>query len=108
KAAQATSVRDEDDRLEELFQQQVRVAAAYLHLLAAQRLTASYHRNLDRADTLRRIIVIKAQQDLLAGVDSSQANAEVSNARSVLLYAMDVEEEQNDKLIELLGITPQH
>ena len=106
KTAEAVSTRDEQDRLQELFQEQVRVAAAYLNLLAAQRLTASYRRNLERADTLRRIIVQRAEQDLVPGVDSSQANAEVSNARTTLLQAMDVEAEQNDKLVELLGTPP--
>jgi outer membrane protein TolC len=106
KTAEAVSTKDEKDRLQELFQEQVRVAAAYLNLLAAQRLTASYRRNLERADTLRRIIVQRAVQDLVPGVDSSQANAEVSNARTTLLQAMDFEAEQNDKLIELLGTSP--
>ena len=108
KTAEAVSTQDEEDRLQELFQEQVRVAAAYLNLLAAQRLTASYRRNLERADTLRRIIVQRAEQDLVPGVDSSQAIAEVSNARTILLQALDFEEEQNDKLVELLGILPTH
>jgi outer membrane protein TolC len=108
KTAEAVSTQDEQDRLQELFQEQVRVAAAYLNLLAAQRLTASYRRNLERADTLRRIIVQRAEQDLVPGVDSSQAIAEVSNARTILLKVLDFEEEQNDKLVELLGIPPTH
>ncbi|OQP41106.1 transporter [Niastella yeongjuensis] len=94
---------DDADLRQEIFQQQIRICAAYLNLLAAQRLTTSYHKNLDRADTLRQIIVRKAQKDLLAGVDSSQANAEVSSARSILLKAMTYEDEQNSALIKLLG-----
>src|ERR1700761_5761623 len=42
-----TNQKDEDDLQQEIFQHQVRVAAAYLNLLAAQRLTLSYRRNLD-------------------------------------------------------------
>jgi outer membrane protein TolC len=98
---------DVSDLQQEIFQHQVRVSAAYLNLLAAQRLTASYRKNVSRANNLRQIIVRKAKKDLLAGVDSSQANAAVSNAKSVLLKAMTFEDEQNSNLIKLLGTTPQ-
>jgi outer membrane protein TolC len=98
---------DASDLSQEKFQHEVRVAAAYLNLLAAQRLTTSYQKNLERADTLRHVIVLKAKKDLLAGVDSSQANAEVSNAKSILLNARTFEDEQNSSLIKLLGTAPQ-
>lgn len=98
---------DISDLSQEKFQQEVRVAAAYLNLLAAQRLTTSYQKNLDRADTLRQVIIRKAKKDLLAGVDSSQANAEVSNARSVLLNAQTFQDEQNSVLVKLLATPPQ-
>jgi len=107
KTAAATASRDNNDTRQEIFQHEIRVAGAYLNLLAAQRLTASYQKNLDRADTLKNIIVVKAKHDLVAGVDSSQANAEVSSARSILLRAMDAEDEQSRNLIQFLGITPQ-
>ena len=94
---------DNSDWQQEIFQHQVRIAGAYLNLLSAQRLTASYRRNLERADTLRQIIVRKAEKELLAGVDSSQANAAVSSAKSILLRAMTYEDEQNSLLIKLLG-----
>lgn len=98
---------DLSDLSQEKFQQEVRVAAAYLNLLAAQRLTSSYLKNLDRADTLRQVIIRKAMKDLVAGVDSSQANAEVSNAKTVWLNALTYEDEQNSALIKLLGTAPQ-
>jgi outer membrane protein TolC len=107
KTAAAVAQRDDKDTQQEIFQHQIRVSAAYLNLLAAERLRESYQKNLNRADTLRNIISIKAKHDLVAGVDSSQANAEVSNARSTLLKAMDVEDEQSAKLIQFLGIEPQ-
>jgi outer membrane protein TolC len=107
KTAVAAANKDELDKEQEIFQEQVRVAAAYLNLLAAQRLTASYRKNLARADTLRRIIVTKAQHDLVAGVDSSQANAEVSNSKSILLASLNNEQDRNADLIKLLGIEPQ-
>lgn len=99
---------DASDLSQEKFQHEVRIAAAYLNLLAAQRLSNSYQKNLERADTLRRIIVLKAKKDLLAGVDSSQANAEVSKAKSILLNARTFVEEQNSALVKLLGTDMQH
>ncbi|HEY4289909.1 MAG TPA: TolC family protein [Puia sp.] len=101
------AARDDKDTHQEIFQHQVRVSAAYLNLLAARRLTSSYRKNLERTDTLLRVILIEARHELLAGVDSSQANAEVSNARSTLLHAMDAEDNFNNNLIKLLGISPQ-
>ena len=105
--AQMIANRDNKDTQQEIFQHEVRVSAAYLNLLATQRLTASYQKNLDRADTLKSIIILKAKHDLVAGVDSSQANAEVSNARSTLLKMMNAEDEQLKNLIQFLGINPQ-
>lgn len=99
---------DESDLSQEKFQQEVRIAAAYLNLLAAQRLTTSYQKNLNRADTLRRIIALRVKKDLLPGVDSSQANAEVSNAKSILLNARTFEYEQNNALVKLLGTNQQN
>jgi outer membrane protein TolC len=106
RVAEVVAGRDEHDVKQEIFQHQVRVSATYLNLLAAQRLSASYQKNLERADTLRKIIVAKALHDLVAGVDSSQANAEVSNARSTLLRALNTQEEQNSNLVNFLGIPP--
>lgn len=106
--ARTIATRDVKDVQQEVFQLQVKVAASYLNLLAAQRLAASYQKNLDRADTLRKIIVIKAKNDLAAGVDSSQANAEVSSAKVILLKAMDAVDEENKKLIDYLGAEPRN
>ena len=108
RTAQAIAVRDTKDAQQEVFQLQVRVAGSYLNLLAAQRLAASYQNNLDRADTLRKIIVLKAKHDLVAGVDSSQANAEVSSAKVTLLNAMNAVDDENKKLIDYLGLEPRN
>ncbi|WP_344975399.1 TolC family protein [Compostibacter hankyongensis] len=102
-SAKAAALRDRNDWQQEIFQQKVRVAAAYLNLLAAQRLTESYRKNLIRADTFRHVVVTRALNGLIAGVDSSQANAEVSNARIALLKALDVEQEQRALLVQLMG-----
>lgn len=95
---------DESDLTQEKFQQQVRVAAAYLNLLAAQRLTTSQQRNLDRASALRDVVVARVKNGLNAGVDSSLANAEVSSARIVLLRAKDYQNEQTNQLATLMGV----
>lgn len=106
--AMATADRDSKDWQQEIFQQEVKVAGAYLNLLAAQRLTASYRENLDRADTFRNTVVDRAINDLIPGVDSSQANAEVANAKIALTNALDFQQVQENHLVQLLGIPPQH
>jgi len=97
--------RDSSDLLQERFQHQVKIAGAYLNLLAAQRITFSQQKNLERAITFRNTTVTRAVNGLNAGVDSSLANAEVSNARILLTNARDQEMEQANKLSILLGVT---
>lgn len=107
KVAEAVLARDKDDLTQEQFQQQVKVAAAYLNLLAAQRLTISWQKNLERAVTIQKVVVTRAKNGLNAGVDSSLANAEVSNATIALTRAKDVEQEQANQLAVLMGVPPQ-
>ena len=83
------------------------MAAAYLNLLAAQRLYLSQLHNLDRALALRTVVVSRAKNGLNAGVDSSLANAEVSAARIALTRAKDVQQENNNHLAELMGVVPE-
>lgn len=104
KTAQAVVARDESDWQQEQFQHQVRVAAAYLNLLAAQRLTNSWQRNLARADTFRFVVVTRVKNGLIPGVDSSLANAEVSSARIALTKAKDFEQTQANQLAQLMGV----
>jgi outer membrane protein TolC len=108
RTAMATAERDSRDWQQEIFQQEVRVAGAYLNLLAAQRLTASYRENLYLADTFRSTVVERTINDLIPGVDSSQANAEVADARISLTNAIDFQQVQENQLVQLLGIPPQH
>jgi outer membrane protein TolC len=103
RSAQAAANRDNNDLQQEIFQQKVRVSAAYLNLLAAQRLTASYRNNLNRADTFRRVVIARAKGGLIAGVDSSQANAEISGAKILLTQALDAEQAQAKNLAVLVG-----
>ncbi len=102
--AQAEVVRDANDLDQEKFQLKVRVSGAYLSLLAAQRLKISEQKNLERADTLRRVVLNRTINGLNPGVDSSQANAEVSNARIALTNAINYEAEQASELAQLLSM----
>lgn len=92
------------DLEQEMFQHQVRVAAAYLNLLAAKQLTLSQQKNLERATTIKNVVVARAKNGLNAGVDSSLANAEVSNAKILLTNAIDYEQEQTAQLAQLLAM----
>ncbi len=96
--------RDRFDLLQEQFQHQVRVAAAYLNLIAAQRITRSQEKNLERARIFRNSTVVRAKNGLVAGVDSSLANAEVSNSKIALVRARDFEQEQYRLLANLIGV----
>lgn len=101
--AVAAANRDEKDLEQEIFKHKVKVASAYLNLLAAQKLVFSYEKNLARADTFRQTIRAKALNGLVAGVDSSHANAETSNAQIALTKARDFEQEQASQLAMLMG-----
>jgi outer membrane protein TolC len=105
KVAQTLLKRDENDLAQEKFQHEIRVSAAYLNLIAAQRLRKSQERNLDRAITFKNTAVIRASNGLIAGVDSSLAKAEVSSAKIALTKAKDLEQEQANRLGILMGIT---
>jgi outer membrane protein TolC len=101
---QAEVVRDANDLDQEKFQLEIRVSGAYLSLLAAQRLKLSEQKNLERADTLRLVVLSRTKNGLNPGVDSSQANAEVSSAKIALTNAINYEAEQASQLAQLLSI----
>ena len=105
KVANTILERDQNDLTQEKFQQEIKVSAAYLNLLAAQRLTKSQEKNLERAITFKNTAVIRAHNGLIAGVDSSLAKAEVSSAKIALTRAKDLEQEQANRLGILMGIT---
>ncbi len=98
---------NQNDLNQELFQHKVRVAAAYLDLLAAQRIVKSQNDNLSRALELRRVVVARVTNGLNPGVDSSLANSEVSNARIALTNAQQAAQDRNSQLVQYLGVTPQ-
>jgi outer membrane protein TolC len=99
--------RDETDLVQEQFQHEIRVASTYLNLLAAQQLSKAQEDNLNRATDLQKVVVARVKNGLNAGVDSSQANAEVSNARIALINAQQTVQEQGNQLAQYLGIPPQ-
>ncbi len=102
--ARSILTRDQRDLEQEQFQQGVRVSAAYLNLLAAQELTLSQQNNLDRAQALRDVVVARVKNGLNPGVDSSLANAEVSNAKIALTNAKEFQDEQSNQLAQLMGV----
>jgi outer membrane protein TolC len=104
KVSEESVAREAADYEQELFQHQVRIAGAYLNLLAAQRLTRSWENNLKRADTFRLVVTARAKNGLIAGVDSSLANAEISGARIQLTRAKDTEQEMANRLALLMGV----
>lgn len=105
--SKAVLARDQSDLEQEQFQHGIKVAAAYLNLLAAQRLTISWQKNLDRATALQSVVTVRARNGLNPGVDSSLANAEVSNAKIALTRSRDNEQEQSNLLARLMGVEPQ-
>ena len=106
RVAQTILRRDQGDLEQERFQQSVRVSAAYLNLLAAQKLTLSQQNNLSRALSFDTVVIARAKNGLNPGVDSSLANAEVSNARIALTNAIEFQQEQANQLAQLMGIPP--
>ena len=105
--AESIVTRDQSDLTQEQFQHNVRVSGAYLNLLAAQRLVRSWERNLDRAAALKNVVVTRAKNGLIAGVDSSLANAEVSNAKISIIQAIDYAQDQANRLAQLMGVNTQ-
>jgi outer membrane protein TolC len=103
RVSQSQLALDENDLAQEKFQHQIRVSAAYLNLLAAQRLTQSQQNNLDRTLAVRMTVIARVKNGLNPGVDSSLANAEVSNATIALTNSKDYELEQSNNLAQLMG-----
>lgn len=99
---------NETDLAQEQFQHEVRVASTYLNLLAAQQLSKAGQDNLNRAIDLQKVVVARVKNGLNPGVDSSQANAEVANAKIALTNAQEVEQEQGNLLAQFLGVQPQN
>ncbi len=96
--------RDEKDLNQTQFQHEIRIASAYLSVVAAQRLVKVQQDNLKRTLDIRTVVVTRVKNGLNPGVDSSQVNAEVSAARIALTNAQQNEQEQVNQLSQYLGM----
>lgn len=103
--AEAGAEKYKKDWEQEIFNHKIKVASAYLNLVAAQKLSDSYKKNLKRADTLYEVVAARARSGMIAGVDSVQAKAEVSSARILWTQAIDKQQEQATNLAVLLGVS---
>lgn len=106
--ARGQYTRDAADLNQEKFQQQVKAAGAYLNLLGAQRIHYSLNINLLRVMQLRKAILVRTQNGLNPGVDSSIANAELSKARIAVTDAINYEQSQAAGLAMQLGVSGQN
>jgi len=104
--AKADAERQKKDFEQEQFQQKVRIAAAYLNLLASQRLVISQQKNLDRTQVVLKNAATRVTTGLLPGVDSTLASAEVSRAKIALNQLREQVKMQNNELVRLMGVTP--
>ncbi len=102
--AQRTLTRDLSDLDQERFEQSIRVSAAFLNLIAAQKLILSQQKNLDRAVAFQTVVTARAKSGLNPGVDSSLANAEVSAAKIALTNAIENEQEQANALAQQMQV----
>jgi outer membrane protein TolC len=105
--AKADAERYSKDFEQEQFRHKVRISAAYLNLLASQRLVISQQKNLSRATVFLNQSAARVRNGLLPGVDSTLASAEVSRARIALNQAKDQAKEYNNRLATLMGVAPQ-
>ncbi|MEC4114908.1 TolC family protein [Myroides pelagicus] len=87
-AKQKAAVRLEDLN-QEIFQLKIKVGAAYLNLLAAQRIEYIQEKNLSRAKVFYSATTAKSQAGLVAQADQQQAQAEVAYAEALYLKASD-------------------
>lgn len=88
---------------QEIFQHQVKVSAAYLNLLASQRVKYVQEKNAARAEVFFQMTDSRAKSGLIPEVDARLAKAEVSNARSLYIKSYDKELEWSRQLAVLMG-----
>lgn len=91
------------DLQQEIFQQQVKVAAAYLNLLAGQRIKYVQEKNSERAQVFYEMTNARASSGLVPEVDAQLAKAEWSNAKSLQIKAYDKELMWSKQLADLMN-----
>jgi outer membrane protein TolC len=105
-AAQSQVALDSAGLTQEKFVHSVRITGAYLNLLIAQRLVQTAQSNVDRAVYIQQSVIARTKSGLIAGVDSSIANSEVSGARLILIQSISREQELSNQLSQLLNEAP--
>jgi outer membrane protein TolC len=88
----------------EIFQLKIKVADAYLLLIALEQLEKVQEENLARAESFYQMTRAYSNSGMKAGVDSSVAKAELSKANLLLLQSKKNVEVQKYNLIGLMGI----
>lgn len=91
----------------EMFQQKVKIADAYLLTLMLERLAEIQHANMERALRFHETVKAGVNSGLRAGVDSSLASAEYSKTKLLMLDAERNYRAQQLRLLELAGIADQ-
>ncbi len=105
-AYQARANTDSADVVQEQFIQSVKIADAYLNLLITQRLINVAKADSARIASVQAVVLAKAKNGLIAGVDSSIVIAQVSSARIAILDAEAREQEQRNTLAQVLNASP--
>jgi outer membrane protein TolC len=88
----------------EIFQLQVRAIDAYLLVVLSQKLVTVQQANLERSLAFRTYVQSHALSGLVAGVDSSAANAEVAKAQLALSQSLQLVAQNKLQLSSLSGI----
>jgi outer membrane protein TolC len=88
----------------EVFQQQIRVADAYMLYVLSQKLVSVQQNNLQRSLAFQEYVLSHTRSGLMPGVDSSSANAEVAKAQLSLLQSQQYVQVQRNNLEQLSGI----
>ncbi len=99
--------RDSADLMQEQFVHSVRVSGTYLNLLIAQRLVKVAQSNLERTVYVQTAVKARTKTGLNPGVDSTQANSEVSRARLFLIEANNSEQSVRNQLAQYLKVDPE-
>jgi len=94
---------DSADLAQEQFIQSVKIAGAYLNLLVSQTLYRNAISNLERARYVQEAVLARTKNGLNPGVDSSFVNADVSNARLVIIDAENNIHQYSNELSQLMN-----
>jgi outer membrane protein TolC len=99
--------RDSADLMQEKFIHSVRISGSYLNLLVAQRLVEVAQSNLDRIMYVQKAVKARTAGGLNPGVDSTQANSEVSRAKLILIDSRNNEQQVRNQLAQYLKVAPE-